>query len=158
MNRSVLIAFILLLSISTITSGQTNISKPDEKSASELKQIAVDRENGFYQTVNYSSSSGDKNIELEKKPSLVFKDILIAEKVIPDGRKPMISITLTKRGAERFYELTSKNVGKPVPIVIDKQIVSMPVVQMGISGGKLNITGDFSEIDIDAMVKKLNSK
>lgn len=56
---------------------------------------------------------------------------------------PVISIEFTDEGSRKFEELTGRNVGKPIPIVLDDQIISAPVVNEKIIGGKAQISGDF---------------
>lgn len=118
--------------------------------------ILTDKQDGFYATVNYNGSAPKKDIKLEDKPSLTPKDILEVKKVYSSyTERPEISITFTKEGKEKFYVLTKKNIGKPIAIVISKRIVSMPTVQSEIAGGQVTISGEFSEVEIEEMIKVL---
>jgi len=137
-----------------------NFSKNIEKPTKEFKPIPVDKIDGFYETVNYSFSAVNKDIKLKDKPSLTSKDIQEVKKVYSSHNKnrPEISIVLTKEGSRKFYLLTKKNIGKPLAIVIEKQIVSLPTVTSQIMGGKVSISGDFSEKEIDKMIEKLKEK
>jgi len=130
-----------------------NLNKSVEIPTQKFKPIQVDRENGFYATINYN---GNNDIKLEDKPSLTTKDILEIKKTFSSyNDKPKISIIFTKEGAKKFYLLTKENIGKPIAIVIENYIVSMPIVQMEIIGGKVDISGDFTEEEIDKMMKVL---
>lgn len=71
---------------------------------------------------------------------------------------PEISIVFTKEGARKFYLLTKENIGKPIAIVIAKKIVSMPIVNSEIIGGKASISGHFTEEEIDEMIEILQEK
>jgi len=126
----------------------------------KFEPMPIDKEDGFYATVDYTYSTEDKNIKLEDNPSLTSTDILEIEKVysVYNDKRPEISIVLTKEGARKFYLLTKENIGKPIAIVIDKKIVSIPKVQTAIMGGKVSISGDFSEKEIDKMIEKLKGK
>lgn len=125
----------------------------------KFEPIPIDRENGFYATIDYNVSATDKDIKLDDKPSLTSKDILEVKKVLSSyNDRPEISIVFTKDGAKKFYLLTKENIGKPVAIVIAKQIVSMPTVNSEIMGGKASISGDFSEKEIDKMIEILKEK
>lgn len=132
-------------------------SEPIEKPTRITKPIPVNKENGFYLTTNYSPSIEDKDIELEENPSVTFKDVLEAKKGFSKygDKRAEIEITLTKDGARVFYVLTKNNIGKPIVIVVEKQIVAMPVVQSEISGGKVCISGAFSEDEMDQVIQKL---
>jgi preprotein translocase subunit SecD len=136
-----------------------NFSKSDEKSKNKFEPIPVTKENGFYATINYNYSNADKEIKLEDKPSLTIKDILEVKKTFSSyNDRPEISIVFTKEGAKKFYLLTKENIGKPIAIVIANYIVSMPLVQMEIIGGKASISGDFSEEEIDKMIEILKGE
>ena len=58
--------------------------------------------------------------------------------------KPYASIQFNKEGAKIFEDLTSNNIGKPLAIYIDNAPISIPIVQETISGGKAQITGEFT--------------
>lgn len=71
--------------------------------------------------------------------------------------KPDVSIEFTEEGAKKFADLTEKNVGKPLPIVLDNQIVSAPIVQQKIVGGQAVISGNFSTEEANALAIQLNA-
>ncbi|HBS11828.1 MAG TPA: hypothetical protein DEO36_04690 [Flavobacteriaceae bacterium] len=136
-----------------------NFSETVEEPTKKFEPIPVDRENGFYATVDYNYSTADKDIKLEDKPSLTSKDISEVKKAFSSyNDQPEISIVFTKEGAKKFYLLTKENIGKPVAIVIAKQIVSMPTVNSEIIGGKASISGNFTEEEIDKMIEILKGK
>ncbi len=58
--------------------------------------------------------------------------------------KPLVSLQFNADGAKIFEELTARNVGKPLAIYIDDQLISAPTVQEAISGGKAQISGSFT--------------
>ena len=43
-------------------------------------------------------------------------------------------------------------------IVLGKQIVSMPTINDAILGGRVSITGDFTDEEIDEMIVRLKEK
>lgn len=71
--------------------------------------------------------------------------------------KPVVSLEFTSEGANKFEELTGKNVGKPIPILLDSNVVSAPVVQEVIIGGKAQISGEFTLEEAQAMVIQINA-
>lgn len=136
-----------------------NFSEQDEKPTKKFKPIPVDKENGFYATVDYNYSTKNKDIKLADRPSLTPKDILKVNKVFSSyNDRPEITIEFTREGAKKFYILTKENIGKPIAIVIGNHIVSMPIVNSEIIGGKASVSGDFSEEEIDEMIKILKEK
>jgi peptidylprolyl isomerase len=67
----------------------------------------------------------------------------------------IVGFRLTDEGGERFFEYTSNNIGQPLSIVIDKRVISTPVINSGISNEGL-IEG-IPEEDVDDLVAQLNS-
>ena len=54
-----------------------------------------------------------------------------------------VSLSLNEEGAVKFKEATERNLGKPIYIVYDEQVVSYPTVNDVISGGQASISGQF---------------
>ena len=97
--------------------------------------------------------------ELGKPGSLEFQDS--EGKVVLDGtdvksasaqiqednsgnKKNMVSLEMTKEGKKKFADATEKNLGKPIAIVYDGQIISSPTVNSAITNGQAVIEGDFT--------------
>lgn len=73
------------------------------------------------------------------------------------AQAPMILLHFDDQGAEIFAKLTEKNVGKPLAIYIDGNLISSPVVQGKISGGEAQITGDFTIAEAKELARNLNA-
>ncbi len=71
--------------------------------------------------------------------------------------RPIISLQFNDQGAEIFEEITARNIGKPLAIYIDRVVISAPVVQERISGGRAQITGDFTIEYARDLVRNLNA-
>jgi protein-export membrane protein SecD len=56
-----------------------------------------------------------------------------------------IMFTLTDSGTEKFAAVTRDNVGRRLAIILDGELYSAPVIRSAITGGRGQITGDFSE-------------
>jgi preprotein translocase subunit SecD len=144
---------LFLLLIITLFSCNRNIK---ENAINGFNPISVDREDGIYATVDYVPSANLKDVKLENKPTLSLSDF---QEVVKSNRAfdnlAEIVITLTVEGAQKFQQLTKENIKKPFAIVVDKQIVSLPIIQAEIEGGKLAITGNFSDKEIDKMIERL---
>jgi len=54
---------------------------------------------------------------------------------------PIIELEFTKEGAEKFREITKRNIGKPLITMLDDEIVNQATVKSEISGGKAQIEG-----------------
>ena len=71
--------------------------------------------------------------------------------------KPVISLQFTQEGGKKFAELTGRNIGQEVPIILDNQIVSAPVVQQQITGGQAQISGSFTLEGAKQVAVQLNA-
>jgi len=70
---------------------------------------------------------------------------------------PQVSIEFNSDGANLFAELTGRNVGRPLAIFLDNELVEMPMVQEKITGGKAQITGKFTVDEARKMVERFNA-
>ncbi|MDA9897970.1 protein translocase subunit SecDF [Flavobacteriales bacterium] len=57
---------------------------------------------------------------------------------------PEVSMAMNAEGARMWKRLTADNIGKSVAIVLDDYVYSYPTVQAEISGGRSQITGNFT--------------
>ena len=71
--------------------------------------------------------------------------------------EPQVSLEFNDEGAKLFADITTRNVGKRVAIYLDGSPISIPVVQEVITGGKAQITGDFTDKEAKQLVQRLNA-
>lgn len=71
--------------------------------------------------------------------------------------KPVVALQFTDAGAKKFEDLTAKNIGKPLPIILDNAVISAPIVQDKISGGSAVITGSFTTEEAKNLAIQLNA-
>ncbi|GFP19606.1 preprotein translocase subunit SecD [Candidatus Hakubella thermalkaliphila] len=79
--------------------------------------------------------------EFDEEDKPVFGSVLMRGDMLrdasagydPDG-KIIVSMTFTPEGADRFYEITSQNVGRRLAIVLDGEMKSAPVIKTAIRG------------------------
>jgi len=69
----------------------------------------------------------------------------------------LVLLEFDSEGAKIFEALTEKNIGKILAIYIDNIPISQPVVQDKISGGKAQITGNFTAEEARALARNLNA-
>ncbi len=69
----------------------------------------------------------------------------------------VVRLDFNEEGKELFAEITSQNLGKPVAIFLDGQIISAPTVQNAITDGTAIISGNFSPEEAKILVRRLNS-
>jgi len=83
-----------------------------------------------------------------KKASLGFNQTTL---------EPQVLLEFNSEGAKLFKEITSRNVGKRLAIYIDDVLISAPVVREEISGGKAQITGNFTVEEARELARNLNA-
>lgn len=71
------------------------------------------------------------------------------------GVEYVINFTLTPEGAQIFAEHTLANTGKFLTIVLDKQVISSPVIRDSITGGEGTISGNFTPESSNAFAVQL---
>ncbi len=71
--------------------------------------------------------------------------------------EPMVSLQFNDEGAKLFEKITGENVGKTVAIYLDGQPISTPNVREAISGGRAQISGNFTAVEAKTLVGRLNS-
>jgi protein-export membrane protein SecD len=70
---------------------------------------------------------------------------------------PHIAINFNNQGKEIFANITQKNIGKPLAIALDQEIISAPTVQSSITDGSAIITGDFTIEEAKNLSQLLNA-
>ncbi|MEK9170241.1 MAG: protein translocase subunit SecD [Patescibacteria group bacterium] len=70
---------------------------------------------------------------------------------------PQVSLEFNSEGGDIFERVTGRNVGKPVAIFLDGNIISAPRVTEKIIGGKAQITGDFTLDEAKKLVERFNA-
>ncbi len=69
-------------------------------------------------------------------------------------RQPQVSLEFDDEGAKLFEEITARNVGKKLAILVDGQLLTDPVVNERISGGRAQITGKFTITEAKRLVSR----
>jgi preprotein translocase subunit SecD len=80
---------------------------------------------------------------VRKRVMVAGESLVDAQSTIDQGR-PVVSFRFDAVGARKFGSATKSNVGKPFAIVLDKKVISAPVIREAILGGSGIISGRFS--------------
>lgn len=93
------------------------------------------------------------------KTALTGKDLKNSQVVFGNTSSagPQVQLNFTAQGAKLFAEVTKKNVGKPLAIVLDNQVVEAPRVNQEIVNGNAVITGNFTTETAKNLAIQLNS-
>ena len=71
--------------------------------------------------------------------------------------EPTVALQFDEEGSKLFEEITKANVGKTVAIFLDGEPISAPTVNEPISGGRAQISGNFTAEEARTLVGRLNS-
>jgi preprotein translocase subunit SecD len=89
--------------------------------------------------------SGQPINVIVKKRVVVSGDRLVdAQPTIGDGGRPVVSFRFDTVGARKFGDATQANVGRQLAIVLDRKVISAPVIRDAILGGSGVISGSFT--------------
>ena len=97
-----------------------------------------------------------ETLNVEKRVSLDQTALKSADVSKSWGGCSQIDFSLTSGGTERFAEITGRNTGKRLAIVIDGRLITAPVIQSPIASGKGQITGNFTEQEAKDLAAKIN--
>lgn len=78
------------------------------------------------------------------KTVLTGTDLKDAKAQIDQSNRNLVSLEFSDEGAKKFADLTAKNIGKHISILLDKKVLTSPVVEEAIPSGKAVITGNRS--------------
>ncbi|MDR0575739.1 MAG: protein translocase subunit SecDF [Tannerella sp.] len=73
------------------------------------------------------------------------------------GAQQVVSMSMNAEGAKAWARLTKDNIGNSVAIVLDDLVYSAPTVQVEITGGRSQITGNFSVEEAKDLANVLKS-
>ena len=97
-------------------------------------------------------------IQVEKRVMVAGEDLTGAQPGF-DSRsgEPDVNFRFNLRGGQRFGQVTSDNVGRPFAIVLDNTVISAPRILGPITGGRGQITGNFTVEGADQLAVLLRS-
>jgi len=102
-----------------------------------------DGESRIYDDERGLSKGRRRFVAVKSLPAMHGDMLLDARASMQDG-KHVVSFKLTSAGARVFANITKSNVNKAIAIVLDNEVLSVPVVRVPILNGMGVITGDFT--------------
>lgn len=69
----------------------------------------------------------------------------------------IISLIMTESGADKWYKMTSENIGKRILITMNGEVYSAPKVNDAIGSGSTEISGEFSLEEANDLVEMINA-
>jgi hypothetical protein len=102
-------------------------------------------------------SGTDRSVYLHAEVIVANSDISRAYVIQVDhSSKYNVGIEFNASGTEKITAATAKQIGKPLAILLDGQVVEAPVVRTKI-GGAAVISGDFSKSQAEKIVKGITA-
>lgn len=113
---------------------------------------AFDKEGSFYQLIALKVTTRDGRAPLDGG-------------AITDARQDFgqtqasaeVNMNMNSEGAKVWARMTKENLGRSIAILLDNYVVSYPTVQSEITGGRSNITGNFTVEEAKDLANMLKS-
>lgn len=93
-------------------------------------------------------------------PEIVVANGDIAQSSVVPGEGPAefwIRVEFTPAGAQKMRQATADHVGRPIAILVDGEVVAVPVLRAPISSSAV-ISGDFGRADAEAIVDGIRAR
>ncbi|MGO4704256.1 protein translocase subunit SecD [Microvirga sp. 2MCAF38] len=92
-----------------------------------------------------SKDEGGQKVPVERRVIVEGGDLVDAQPAF-DSRtnEPIVNFRFNIRGAQRFGQATTENVGRALAIVLDNEVISAPTIQTPITGGAGQISGRYT--------------
>jgi preprotein translocase subunit SecD len=71
--------------------------------------------------------------------------------------QPIITLELTASSRRTFGELTSQNIGRVMEIRVDGKTLMSPVIREAITGGQVQVSGQFTVQEVSDIAGRLNA-
>ena len=123
----------------------------------EFKLVSDDPE--LYKKITAGEEVEGYDLKKIKEREGKSEDILVAQDAVLTGDMlvnattefsqqgfgmPYVSLELNKEGGDIFADVTGKNVGKRLAVVLDGEVYTAPVIRERIPSGRAQISGNFS--------------
>lgn len=91
------------------------------------------------------------------KTVLTGKDLKNSKAHAGQNSQPVVGLEFNDEGSKKFAALTAQNIGKPISILLDGNVLTSPVVQEVITGGNAQISGSKNMEDAEHLAILLRS-
>jgi preprotein translocase subunit SecD len=118
-----------------VESASTAPGRIEMKLAIPLQQSLDPYQAGLLQRAHLSIQLADADGQRLEEPEILTNRHVTDVRVAFDNSEPYVQVSLSKEGATRFEEFTSKNVGRFVAVALDGKIEMAAKLTQPISGG-----------------------
>lgn len=109
-------------------------------------------------TITLADADGTGDYILEKQVAMAGEHIRDAQLAFnPDTSEPVVTFKLDTEGARLFGDMTRKNIGRQLAIVLDNEVLTAPVIRGIIAGGSGEISGAFTTKDASNLALMLRA-
>jgi SecD/SecF fusion protein len=137
---------------------------PTQRQGDEARWVEMDREDELpkYRTAEYGGKhwvlvSTKADEQMIHAPNAKPWGLAGARKDFdPKNNQAVVGFDFDLQGSNLFGDLTGRNIGRPLAIVLDDKLISAPNILSRIDGHG-TISGQFSDQDIQYMVNTLNA-
>jgi SecD/SecF fusion protein len=105
-------------------------------------------EPGFTDVIELPGQSDDEIYRLERPIAMEGKHVRKATMVLQQQTGlPVVNFVLDKTGGRIFADMTRENIGRPLAVVLDGEVITAPVIRSAITTGSGEISGGFSAVE-----------
>jgi len=131
------------------------VELPGVKDPERIKEIlGKTAELNFRLVTSDTNEFGNEKFTVQgtQEEILVSKRIILSGENLIDAQprydnfnnQPIVAFSLDRLGSQRFGQVTTKNIGKRIAIILDGEAISAPVIQDSITSGNGTISGNFT--------------
>ena len=122
----------------------------------ELRRVA-ERASENTVPMEYKAGKNSETLHVEKK-ALLDGSAVESAKVSSDpvSGQPIVEVKFNEEGTKKFSDISAENIKKRIAIVVDGKVVTAPIVQTRIPGGRVHITGDLTKEQAEELVRMIN--
>jgi preprotein translocase subunit SecD len=91
-------------------------------------------------------------------PVMTVERLDRAEAQLDQNQQWVLTLTLTSDDAAAFADWTANHVGERLAMVIDGEVVIAPEIQAAITGGVVQIAGDYTRDEIHDLLAKITGR
>jgi hypothetical protein len=99
-------------------------------------------------------AQSERSVFLHEEVILTNGDIARAELIEEPGGQYSVATRFTAEGEQKIRRATAGHIGKPLAILIDNEVVMVPILRSEL-GGSAVITGNFTREEADRIAKGL---
>jgi preprotein translocase subunit SecD len=132
-------------------------ARPDEKAPPkfEVRRAEAKPAEGLTEAAVAGTS---EKVYLHKDVALTAKDVAGAAVTRDGAGNPAVGVTFTEEGTKKFAKLTEEHKGKRLAILVEGKVISAPVINDKVTGGKAMISGRFTKEEVEKLAKAISGK